>query len=50
MPIPHPSQTVQIITWVDFKFDSIDVSALWLLKESYKGVFEINNQVQKYLQ
>ena len=49
MPIPHPSQTVQIITWVDFKFNGIDVSALWLVKESYKGVSNINDQVRKYL-
>lgn len=49
MPVPHPSQSVQIITWVDFKFIGIDISALWLLRESYKGVSDINNQVQKYL-
>lgn len=49
MPIPHPSQTVQIITWVDFRFAGIDVSALWLLKESYRGICEIVNEVQKYL-
>jgi hypothetical protein len=49
MPVPHPSQSVQIITWVDFKFSGIDVSALWLLRESYKGVSDISNQVQKYL-
>jgi len=36
MPVPHPSQSVQIITWVDFKFVGIDISVLWLLKESYK--------------
>jgi len=49
MPVPHTSQSVQIISWVDFKFSGIDVSAVWLLRESYKGVSDISNQVQKYL-
>jgi hypothetical protein len=50
MNVPHlPIQSVQIITWVDFKFAGVDVSALWLLKESYRGVADIVDQIQKYL-
>jgi len=48
MPIPHPSQTIEIVTWVDFRFNGIDASALWLLKESLAGITKIVNDVQKW--
>lgn len=49
MPIPHPSQKVEIITWIDFKFQGINVSALWLLKESYAGIDNIATTIQEWL-
>jgi hypothetical protein len=49
MPIPHPSQKVEIITWVDFKFQGINVSALWLLKESNAGIDNIATTIKKWL-
>ena len=41
MPNPHPSQTVERITWVDFRFDGINESALMLLKQSVDGIDSI---------
>ena len=41
MPAPHPSQTVQKITWVDFRFDGIDESAIALLQNSLTGIKQI---------
>lgn len=38
MPVSHPSQTVQRVIWVDFRFSGIDASALGLLSDSAKGV------------
>jgi hypothetical protein len=49
MPIPHPSQTVEVVTWVDFQFDGINVSALSLLKSSFEGISEIVQCVRKWL-
>jgi len=49
LPIPHPSQKVEIITWVDFKFRGINVSALWLLKESNTGIDNIATTIQKWI-
>ncbi len=49
MPVPHPSQNIEAITWVDFKFHGIDVSALLLLKESFNGITQIVNKVQNWL-
>lgn len=45
MPIPHPLQTVEIVTWVDFKFKGIDVSALWLLKKSLREIEKIYKSI-----
>jgi len=41
MPVPHPSQTVERIIWVDFRFKGIDVSAIELLSSSVTGVKKI---------
>lgn len=38
LPAPNNMVKTEVITWVDFKFNNIDVSALWLLKESLKQV------------
>jgi len=44
MPVPHPSQTVERIIWVDFRFKEIDVSAIELLSKSVTGVKAIVTQ------
>jgi hypothetical protein len=49
MPVPNSSQKVKVITWVDFRFDGIDVSALVLLKNSLVGISEIAQCVSKWL-
>jgi len=36
LPIPNNIVKTEIITWVDFQFEGINVSALWLTKESLK--------------
>ena len=49
MPIPNKTTTTEVTIWVDFKFIDINVSALWLLKESLKRIKDIVTEVKKYL-
>jgi hypothetical protein len=49
MPIPHPSQKVERIIWVDFKFDGINESALALLQQSLKGVSKIASDTYRWI-
>jgi|AntAceMinimDraft_17_1070374.scaffolds.fasta_scaffold107789_1 hypothetical protein len=49
MPQQSSTQTVTVTTWVDFKFDGINVSALGLLKESVSRIKEIVTEVNKNL-
>lgn len=49
MPLPHPSQTVKVVTWVDFRFEGIDVSSLGLLKSSLEGIDKIVDNISKWL-
>ena len=49
MPVPHPSQKVEKITWVDFHFDGINESALMLLKKTVAGILNIVNDIYKWL-
>jgi len=49
MPIPHPSQEVKRIIWVDFHFKDIPGSAVGLLKLSLDGVERITSEVRKWL-
>lgn len=49
MPVPSPTQKVTIETWVDFRFDDIDVSALALLKESLTRTKSISTDAYKYI-
>jgi hypothetical protein len=49
MPVPDSSQRVQRITWVDFQFEGIGVSALGLLRRAVEGIREINQRLQKHL-
>ena len=45
LPVPHPSQRVERITWVDFRFQDIDVSAIGLLRQAVQGIEGIANGV-----
>lgn len=49
MPVPHPSLRVEQITWVDFQFAGLNVSALGLLKTAVAGISEIVGHVEPYL-
>jgi len=49
MPVPHPSLEVERITWVDFQFAGIGVSALALMKLSVDGVATIAREVERCL-
>lgn len=49
LPVPHSSQKVERITWVDFRFDGINISALSLLKEALDGTVSISDNIFKLL-
>jgi len=49
LPVPHPSIRVERITWVDFQFAGMGVSALGLLKKALAGVREIEEKIQPLL-
>jgi hypothetical protein len=49
MPIPHPSQEVKRIIWVDFHFEDIPGSAIGLLQCSLDGVEKITTKVREWL-
>jgi hypothetical protein len=49
LPVPHPTQKVERINWIDFRFSDIDVSALWLIKSSVSGVKTIVNNMNQWL-
>ena len=49
LPVANNLVKTEIITWVDFRFNDIDISALWLIKESVKQINLINSIVMKYL-
>lgn len=49
MPVPHQSQKVEKITWVDFQFDGINESALTLLKKTVAGILSIVKDIYKWL-
>ena len=46
LPIPNNIVKTEIITWVDFQFDEINVSAIWLTKESLKQIAKIYNDLK----
>ena len=49
LPVPHPSVKVERITWVDFRFAGIGVSALKLLKVSFSGIRTIEATIRPLL-
>lgn len=38
LPVKNNTVKTEIITWVDFQFEEINVSAIWLTKESLKRI------------
>lgn len=49
MPVPSPSQKVERIIWVDFRFDGINESALGLLRQSLDGISKIAADTYKWI-
>ena len=49
LPVPHPSQTVQRIVWVDFQFQGIGQSAIQLVNQSVEGIETIANDLYQWL-
>lgn len=49
MPVSSPSQKVERIIWVDFRFDGIDESALGLLRQSLDGISKIAADTYKWI-
>lgn len=49
MPTPHPSQKVEKVTWVDFRFDGIDESAITLMEQSLLGIKTIVTSVNQWV-
>lgn len=49
MPIPHPSQKVEKVTWVDFRFDGIDESAITLMEQSMFGIKTIVTSINQWV-
>lgn len=49
LPVPNNVVKTEIATWVDFRFDGIDTSALSLLRTSLDGVIAIRDEAYKYL-
>jgi len=49
MPIIHRSQKVEKITWVDFRFEGIDESAIALMEQSLLGVKAIVASVNQWV-
>jgi hypothetical protein len=46
LPVPNNIVKTEIVTWVDFQFEDINVSALWLTKESLKQITRIYNDLK----
>lgn len=49
LPVQNNIVKTEIKIWVDFKFNEIEVSALWLLKESLNQIDSINSTAINYL-
>lgn len=45
MLVPSSSTSVKKIIWIDFQFEEIKTSAIFLMKESLKGIEEISKQI-----
>lgn len=45
MPIPNITTTTTVTTWVDFKFEGINVSVIGLLRQTLREVENISNEI-----
>ena len=45
MPVPNNTTATTIITWVDFKFDGIDVSVIGLLRQTLNEITRISEEI-----
>lgn len=46
LPVPNNIVKTEIVTWVDFHFEDINVSAIWLTKESLAKISRIYNDLK----
>jgi hypothetical protein len=49
LPVPDPSQRVERVTWVDFRFSNPNISVLGLLKEALAGTERITREIKTLL-
>ncbi len=49
MPVQNNMVKTEVKIWVDFKFDGIDVSVIWLLRESLNRIKEISTEIRRNL-
>ena len=49
LPVTNNTVKTEIITWVDFQFENINVSAIWLTKESLKRINDVFKALSKEL-
>lgn len=49
LPVPRPSIKIERVTWVDFQFAGVGVSALGLLKQARAGIGKIEAVVRPLL-
>lgn len=49
LPVTNNTVKTEIITWVDFQFEDINVSAIWLTKESLKRINDVFKSLSKEL-
>ena len=49
LPMPHPSQKVEKIIWVDFQFAGIGVSAIQLLQQTLAGTKQIAEDIYRLI-
>jgi hypothetical protein len=45
MPVPNNTTTTKVTTWVDFKFDGINVSVIGLLKHTLNEITSIADEI-----
>ena len=46
LPVPNNIVRTEIVTWVDFRFEDINVSAIWLTKESLRQISQIYSDLK----
>jgi len=49
LPIPNPGQRVERIIWVDFQFETTNISVQRLLSDARRGIEDICTKVQQWL-